>query len=533
VEDTAHGWAFPYANEIQAIPSTPVPNSPDFHTRLLPGIGLLALVLMLTLTLVFGNSGSIDKLPLLLAATAAVLYLAINIGANDAANHVGILVGAGAISLGGALLIAAGGELAGSLLASDMVNARLRDDLLDNDALTGAGHLSAVLVAGMVAAGLWLHAATLARMPISATHTIVGGLVGAGIGSGGWQVVQWEQIRQIASVWVLSPVAAAVAAALALILVERILTYRSNAIGAARIRVPLLVSLLTLLMSGVYFSEFSPRHWEVSQQPLVAALAVAVMAFLLVQPQIYRASQNLKSNRRGLNRLFNAPLLLAAFFFAFAHGANDVANVAAPMAALLQTVAQGSTPAHFTIPLGVLLLGSAGIALGIVAYGHRVIRTVGKGITDLDRLRAFSIGLSALAIIALATRFGYPVSTTHILVGAILGVGLMREVQQRREQSILARVRGCFSADQSEDMERFVHRFDGATRARRAEMLARLFSECRPRTLSSRELAEIQSSHRSMIRPRLVGAIVIFWLLTLPAAGLLGAGMVALIGWMT
>jgi PiT family inorganic phosphate transporter len=490
-------------------------------------IGLLLLTLLLTMTL--GGSDNAYQLPLLLSANIAALYLALNIGANDAANHVGILVGAGALSLGSALLIAAGGEIAGALLASNTVSARLRDDLLHNDLLTAGGELAVVLLAGMLAAGLWLHIATVARVPVSTTHSIVGGLVGAGISVGGWQIVQWENIGLIATVWIASPIAGALAAAAVFMAMERLLTYRSNPIVAARTRIPLLVALLALLMADHYFRELSPPHWPVNQHPFIASLAVAVLVFLLVQPLVYSASQNLKNNRQGLNQLLTKPLIFTAFFFAFAHGANDVANVTAPLTALASTALQGSTPGKFAVPPWVLLLSVAGIALGIVTYGHRVVRTVGKGITDLDRLRAFSIAISAVLVISLATQFGYPVSTTHILVGGILGVGLMREWNHRHEQEVLARIRKSFSPDQTEEMNRFVHRFESATRARQAEMLEQLFQGSGGLPVKEKDLIKLHASHHLLIRPRQVGRIVAFWVVTTPSAGLLGAGMATLI----
>jgi len=196
---------------------------------------------------------------------------------------------------------------------------------------------------------------------------------------------------------------------------------------------------------------------------------------------------------------------------------------------LAQTAALGTTPEQFPIPVWILVLGAAGTALGILTYGHRVVRTVGKGITDLDRLRAFSIAIAAVLVISLATQFGYPVSTTHILVGAILGVGLMREWHHRHEQEVLARIRKCFSQEQKGDMESFVHRFQSATRARQAEMLGQLFNGRKQVSLKEKDLQKLHASHRLLIRPRQVGRIVVFWLLTIPAAGMLGAAMVIFI----
>ena len=483
------------------------------------------MILLLAFTLALGHGGGVTDMALLLTAGAAGLYLALNIGANDAANHVGILVGAGALSLGSALMLAVGGELSGALMAGAEVTMRLRQQLLHREALEAGGNLITVLLAGMLAAGLWLHIAVLARVPISTTHTIVGGLVGAGIAAGGLQVVQWGNIQSIAIVWLISPVLGAATSALTLVIIERSLAYRSNLIGTARTRVPLLAALLALLLSGHFFNSLAPPQWLVSQRPLLAALSVAVGTFLLTQPLIYSASQNQRNNRKGLNRLLTAPLIVVGFFFAFAHGANDVANVSAPLTELVLAASRSSDTGLSTVPVWPFALGAIGIVIGMAAYGHRVIHTVGKGITKLDQIRAFSVALSAVAVITIANEFGFPVSTTHILVGAILGVGLTQEWNQRHDEELLARIRACFGPSQAEEQKRFEQRYEGATRARRAEMLERLFRDCKNAGLDQKQLDKLRADHRLLIQPRRVGLIVLFWIGTLPVAGLLGAGI--------
>jgi len=484
---------------------------------------LVALFLALAMLTAFDSAEHIRHTTLLLAAVLTAGYLALNIGANDAANNIGTAVGSGALTLTAALLLAATGELAGALLASDPVSARLREGLFHPEAFGHGQMLARVLITGMLGAGLWVHAATLFRVPVSATHSVVGGLLGAAVSANGWSAVQWDQISSIALAWLITPFIATLISAAVLFGIERTITYQPNLIGSARTRVPILIALLALLFGNYFLTALAPADWHAGEHHLPASLAVALAAFLVAQPLIHRMSQQIKNNRKGVNQLFTAPLILAAAFFAFAHGANDVANIAAPLTAAANIAVQGTSPEHFILPGWSLAIGALGIAVGLAAYGSRLVRTVGSEITELDKLRAFCIAFSAALVVLAASHFGFPVSTTHILVGSIFGVGLLREQMRLHDRQTLEKVRKCHEGEDREALDLFLNRFRSATLPRKKEMLEGLYRERGGVQLTRKELRRIHKHyHRQLVKRTLMRRIVAFWILTIPAAAILG-----------
>lgn len=490
-----------------------------------------AVFLTLAVLIVFDTAGDIRHTALLLAAVLTAGYLALNIGANDAANNIGTAVGSGALTLTAALLLAAAGELAGAFLAGGPVSARLREGLFQTDALGHGRILARVLIAGMLAGALWLHSATLLRAPVSATHAVVGGLIGAAVSANGWSTVQWDQVISIALAWLFTPLAAALIAAAVLFGIVQTITYQSNIIGAARTRVPILIALLSLLFGNYFFTKLAPDSWYASEHHLLASLAAALTAFLIAQPLIHHTSQLIKNNRQGVNQLFTAPLVLAAGFFAFAHGTNDVANIAAPLTAAANIAIQGSSPERFALPTWSLVVGALGIAVGVAAYGSRLVRTVGSEITEIDKLRAFCIAFSAALVVLAASHFGFPVSTTHILVGSIFGVGLLREQIRLHEQKTLEKVRKCYAGEEREALDLFLHRFRSATLPRKKELLEGLYRQHADVQLTRKEIQRIHKLyHRQLVKRTLLRRIVAFWILTVPVSAALGGLLYHLAG---
>lgn len=486
-------------------------------------MGAAIAFLAFSAAIAFSTVSDIRWTVLLLVAVLVGGYLALNIGANDAANNISTAVGSGALGLSAAILVASIGELSGAFLASDPVSARLREGLFQADAFAEDMELASVLVSGMLAASLWLHFATFVRAPVSATHSVIGGLLGAGIFANGWSIVQWDQIASIAIVWLITPLAAGLTAAGVLYGIDRSIAHKPNPIGAARIRVPLLIALLSLLLADYFFVEFAPADGRAGSNHLLASLAVAVLAFLIAQPLVNRTAQITKNNRKGVNQLFTAPLIVAAAFFAFAHGANDVANIAAPLTVVAHIAADNGSTAHVVLPTWALAIGAFGIAIGLTTYGSRLVRTVGSEITEIDKLRAFCIAFSAALVVLASSHFGFPVSTTHTLVGSIFGVGLLRELRNTSERRTLAKVRKCYAGANKEVLDRFLTRFQGATPPSRREMLDALYRERGDVQLTRDDLKHLDTlSHKQMIKRSLVQRIVVLWILTIPAAGTLG-----------
>ena len=228
--------------------------------------------------------------------------------------------------------------------------------------------------------------------------------------------------------------------------------------------------------------------------------------------------------------MFAMPLILAAAFFAFAHGANDTANIAAPLATIANIAVQGTSPSQVTLPIWALAIGAFGIGVGLITYGNRLVRTVGSEITEIDKLRAFCIAISAASVILVASHFGFPVSTTHTLVGSIFGVGLLREWSKLNEHRTLEKIRKCYAGEEADALERFLTQFQGATLARKRSMLDALFREHGAVQLSRKDLKRVRNVyHRQMVKRTLFRRIIAFWVLTIPATGLLGAFLVQVI----
>lgn len=485
---------------------------------------LIGLFLSITGTVALSTLGTDGNSLLLLSAALVAGYLALNIGANDAANNIGTAVGAGALTLGAALTLAAFGELAGTFLASDTVATRLREGLFHQSACAEFQDLARVLLSGMLAGAIWLNLATHLRTPVSGTHSVIGGMLGAGIFANSWASVQWQQIGSFAAIWLITPVVAALVGGAVLQAIEKTITYQPNLIGAARTRVPILISLLALLLSNYFFLDLAPSSWVVHRHSLLASLAFALAVFLVTQPMIYRKAQTIKNNRQGVNKLFTVPLIVAAGFFAFSHGANDVANITAPLATIASLAKDGSSPELILIPGWVLAVGGLGIVVGLLTYGNRLVRTVGSEITEIDKLRAFCIAISAALVVFAATHFGFPVSTTHILVGSIFGVGLLREYRKRNERRTLHKIRKCYDGQDSTSLDQYLDRFQGATLQHKREMLDSLYREHEGVQLNRNELQQMDGLYQQeLVKRTLFRRIIAFWLLTLPIAAVMGA----------
>ena len=356
-------------------------------------------------------------------------YMALNIGANDVANNMGPAVGANALTMVGALVIAVVCESSGALLAGGDVVKTISRDIIQQDAFVSSQQFLLAMLASLLAASMWIHMATYVGAPVSTTHSIVGGVLGAGVAAAGFMVVSWPTVGKIVASWVISPVMGGIGAALLLSLIRSAILQRTDRVAAARTWVPILIAL----MSGIFTMYLSLKGLSRIWKPSIGVvLTLGVGAFLvtwiLAYPWVKNRSDPQYGKRKDINRLFILPLIISAAFLSFAHGANDVANAVGPLAAIVATAGGGATSmSNLTIPLWVMAIGAVGISLGLALFGPRVIRTVGMRITKLDPMRAFCIALSAAGTVLVASGLGLPVSSTHIAVGGVFGVGLIRE----------------------------------------------------------------------------------------------------------
>jgi PiT family inorganic phosphate transporter len=405
------------------------------------GIALFFMVAVLTYS--FMSTGGIPNNVFLAIAALFGAYMAMNIGANDVANNVGPAVGSKALTMGGAIVIAAVFEAAGALIAGGDVVKTIKKGIIDISAFgTNTDSFIWAMMAALLAAALWLNFATMAKAPVSTTHSIVGGVMGAGIAAAGFGIVAWGTMGKIAASWVISPVLGGIIAAAFLFAIKKSIVFKENKIEAAVKWVPVFVAIMSWAFVTYLTLKGLKKVWPTivdilvflpdTKKPtfIVAAifgLIVAAAVYFLVRATITKKSSGIENSRAGINMLFTVPLIFAAALLSFAHGANDVANAIGPLAAINDAVMTGGISSKAGIPLWVMAVGALGIAVGLALYGPKLIKTVGSEITELDQMRAFSVAMAASITVIIASQLGLPVSSTHIAVGGIFGVGFLRE----------------------------------------------------------------------------------------------------------
>lgn len=396
-----------------------------------PGIALVFIMLAgLGAAMLLGHS---SQMFIVVAAAVFGAYMALNIGANDVANNMGPAVGANALSMGGAIAIAAIFESAGALIAGADVVSTVATGIIAPDTLATPVMFIWAMMAALLASALWVNLATWIGAPVSTTHAVVGGVVGAGIVAAGFGAVNWSQMAAIAASWVISPVLGAIIAAGFLWLIKARIVYRADKIAAARVWVPILVGLMAGTFATYLIMKGLKQLVDVSiGVALAIGLAFGFASWLTLIPVIRRQSQGLENRNKSLKVLFSIPLVVSAALLSFAHGANDVANAVGPLAAIVQTSQTGMLNDGVEIPLWVMLIGACGISFGLCLFGPKLIRMVGNQITKLNPMRAYCVSLSAAITVILASWLGLPVSSTHIAIGAIFGVGFFREWDTER-----------------------------------------------------------------------------------------------------
>jgi PiT family inorganic phosphate transporter len=396
-----------------------------------PGIALAFILLAGQAAALF--FGQTQTNMIVVAAAAIGAYMAINIGANDVANNMGPAVGANALTMTGAIIIAAIFESAGALLAGGDVVSTISKGIIDPTGIAEPHTFIWAMMAALISSALWVNLATWVGAPVSTTHSVVGGVMGAGIAAAGFAAVNWPTMGAIAASWVISPVLGGVIAAGFLAFIKARIIYQDDKIAAARKWVPLLIAIMAAAFATYLALKGVKKIIKIDiQTALLIGLAAGVVTFFLTKPMIRRQSEGLENRNKSLKVLFGIPLVFSAALLSFAHGANDVANAVGPLAAIVHTSEFGDFATKVTIPLWVMVIGAFGISFGLVLFGPKLIRMVGSQITKLNPMRAYCVALSAAITVIIASWLGLPVSSTHIAVGAVFGVGFFREWHQER-----------------------------------------------------------------------------------------------------
>jgi PiT family inorganic phosphate transporter len=364
------------------------------------------------------------------------IFMAWGIGANDVANAMATSVGSKALTIKQAIFVAAIFEFLGAVLAGGAVTSTIRKGIVDADLLSGTPELLVYgMLAALLAAGTWLLIASHKGWPVSTTHSIVGAIVGFAAVGIGVDAVQWGKVGTIVMSWVVSPVTAGFIAFLIYMSVQWLILRREDPLARAKRYVPVYIFLAAFTITLVTILK-GLKHvgLDISIGDAYAlAIAIAVVIALIGAAAIQRIKPDPKADKDQhfytVERVFGVLMVVTACGMAFAHGSNDVANAIGPLAAVISVAQSGAVSAKATLPMWVLMLGGVGIVIGLATYGVRVIATVGKKITQLTPSRGFAAELAAATTIVIASGTGMPISTTHTLVGAVLGVGLARGIE--------------------------------------------------------------------------------------------------------
>lgn len=361
-------------------------------------------------------------------------FMAWGVGANDVANAMGTSVGSRALTLKQAILIAILFEFAGAYLAGGAVTSTIRKGIIEPSMLSGNPELLVFgMMAALLAAGIWLLIATHFGWPVSTTHSIVGAIVGFAAVGISMEAVHWTKVGTIVASWVVSPVTAGVIAFFLFRSVQKLILDTEQPFANAKRYVPFYIFLVGFIIAMVTFTK-GLKHiglhlsWFQSAGISVIIGLITMGIGIMMQRKIQiDPSADREYHFTSVEKVFGVLMLFTACAMAFAHGSNDVANAVGPLAAIVGVVGSGGEVAQKTaMPAWILLLGGGGIVAGLVMYGHKVIATVGQNITELTPSRGFAATLAAATTVVVASGTGLPISTTHTLVGAVLGVGIAR-----------------------------------------------------------------------------------------------------------
>ena len=509
-------------------------------------IGLALVFMTAVLIYSFSTTGDIPNNTFLAIAALFGAYMAMNIGANDVANNVGPAVGSKALTMGGAITIAVIFEASGAFIAGGDVVKTIKKGIIDINAFGGNSDVFIwAMMAALLAAALWLNFATMMKAPVSTTHSIVGGVVGAGIAAAGFSIVAWGTMGKIAASWIISPVLGGLIAAGFLFAIKKTIVFQDDRIKAAKKWVPVYVAIMSwafvtyLTLKGlkkvwptiVDFVGFLPDEKKPSF--VVAALlgvVVAILVYVIVKRKLSKSSDKLKNSRKSVNTMFTIPLIFAAALLSFAHGANDVANAIGPLAAISDAVISGGISSKAEIPFWVMGVGAIGIAIGLALYGPKLIRTVGSEITKLDQMRAFSVAMAAAITVIIASQLGLPVSSTHIAIGGIFGVGFLREYLDNYDEKALIESEKEILEDEERTLKAYHSELEtieakdkkGKEDYKRIVNLYKLIDDEEEKVKEAKKALKSTEKIKYVKRDA-VKKIVAAWVITVPAAALLSA----------
>ena len=393
---------------------------------------------------------------ILAAAVICGFLMAFSLGANDVANSMASAVGAKAITLRQAIFVAAVLNFVGAVFLGSQVAATITRGIINPDVIADQRVLMLGMFAALLSSGLWVLIATYTALPVSSTHSIIGGILGFGLVSGGPDVIEWWKMAGIIGSWVVSPFFGAVIAYVVFVHIRTKILHSGNIIEAARFWAPIWIALTLVLvtLSFCYKTPYGKNLHLAGWQGILLGLAIGAGAIALTgvwfQNMLTRltlepppspcaaateqgapqggaeVAQDKRTSSQQVDDVFRRMQVGTACYVALSQGANDVANAIGPVIAIYFIATQGSLAGRMDIPIWLLMLGGVGIAVGIAVLGHKVMGTVGERITKMNNTRGFAVAFSSATTVLMASNLGLPVSTTHATVGSVVGVGLAR-----------------------------------------------------------------------------------------------------------
>ncbi len=513
-------------------------------------IGFALFFMIGVLTYTFLSNGGISNNMFLAVAALIGAYMAMNIGANDVANNVGPAVGSKAMTMAMAIVVAAIFEASGALIAGGEVVKTIKKGIIDIAAFGGnPDPFIWAMMAALLAAALWLNFATAMKAPVSTTHSIVGGVMGAGIAAAGFSIVSWMTMAKIAASWVISPILGGIIAAAFLFAIKKTIVFKEDKIRAAKQYVPIYVAIMSwafvtyLVLKGlkkiwpqvVEILNYIPLvSMEITKKPsfltaLIIGAIIGLVVYFLLKMKLAK-EQEMKNSKEAVNILFTIPLIFAAALLSFAHGANDVANAIGPLAAINDAVVNGGISTKASIPLWVMGVGAFGIALGLALYGPKLIKTVGSEITELDQIRAFSIAMAASITVIIASQLGLPVSSTHIAIGGVFGVGFLREWLKLTETTTTIEEDEELIQDEKHTLNKYKSELKKLTSKEEKDVqdykkIVELYAniEAEEKLIKSAKKHIKRVKKVEYVKRDAVKKIIAAWLITVPAAAVLAA----------
>ncbi|UCC40362.1 MAG: inorganic phosphate transporter [Candidatus Aminicenantes bacterium] len=368
---------------------------------------------------------------ILILAILIGFYSAVNIGANDVANAMATSVASGALTIKKAVFVAAVCDILGAVLVGSYVANTIRKGLVDPLQFSDRHNLFIFgMLAAVLGSALWVNLATFFKLPVSTTHSIIGGVLGFGLVSVGFAGIKWKVVLYVIMSWVISPVFGGVIAFIIFSIIKKSILSSPEPIEQTKKIGPFLAGIVGFILSlAIIFKGLKNLHLDLPfLEALLISLGVGMGSYFLGSFLLRRYKVRDMDPYYQVEKMANPLQVLSACYQAFSHGANDVANAIGPVAAIWAIIETQQVEMSVSIPLWLLLVGGAGLAFGVYTWGHRVMETVGKKITAITPTRGFSAEFGTATTVLLCSRLGMPVSTTHVAIGNIIGVGLARGI---------------------------------------------------------------------------------------------------------